>query len=177
MNLSYHIETRGYHNGQYDLTLKCYTKNQLVGYIDYADFQGEPHVQMIKVHNDFRRQGIGREMLIKLQKSYPDIQIEMGTLTDDGERLITSMSQKKIYNKDVLEKMKKLKDVKEKIEKYHQIMVDVDDHKGTPEHESKLDNALKVTSDWQDLYDMEWELENYLRDTTPYIKVFESISW
>ena len=90
-NIKYHIDTRGVHHGQSDLTLQAFDEegNQ-VGYITYSEFEDSPSVQMIKVHRNYRRRGIATAMLKKLQSLYPDVEINLGMSVGSGDKFLSS---------------------------------------------------------------------------------------
>ena len=58
-----------------------------VGTIRYSIFEERPHINMIEVLEDYRRQGIATQMLRYLQGQYPNEEIEWGYLTEDGSAL------------------------------------------------------------------------------------------
>ena len=58
-----------------------------VGTIRYSIFEGRPHISMIEVLEDYRRQGIATQMLRYLQGQYPNEEIVWGYLTEDGSAL------------------------------------------------------------------------------------------
>ena len=58
-----------------------------VGTLRYSIFEGRPHISMIEVLEDYRRQGIATQMLRYLQGQYPDEEIEWGYLMEDGSAL------------------------------------------------------------------------------------------
>lgn len=83
-------EMRDFHHGQSDQTLVATRNGNSVGKIDYSVFEGVPSIQMIEVSEEFRRQGIATEMLKKLQSEFPDVEIDWGSLTEDGAKLYKS---------------------------------------------------------------------------------------
>lgn len=91
-SLTFRIENNDFHHGQSDRRLVAFRDGQEVGHIDFSDYQGEPAVKFISVPNN-RREGIGSAMVQELQRHYPDVEINMGGTTDDGEALLRSMPQ------------------------------------------------------------------------------------
>ena len=75
------------HNGQIDMLMQAVRGELTVGTIRYSIFEGRPHISMIEVLEDYRRQGIATQMLRYLQGQYPDEEIEWGYLTEDGSAL------------------------------------------------------------------------------------------
>ena len=79
---------RGYHDNQSDNSIVAIVDGEVAGFLDYSEYRGEIHVQMIEVDKNFRRQGIGTALLKELDKEYPEVEIEYGMETADGARLI-----------------------------------------------------------------------------------------
>lgn len=80
-------EALGAHNGQIDMLMQAVCGELTVGTLRYNIFEGRPHISMIEVLEDYRRQGIATQMLRYLQGQYPDEEIEWGYLTEDGSAL------------------------------------------------------------------------------------------
>lgn len=68
MDLRMVNECTGYHHGQTDCTIRAYSEDRLVGYLSYAEFQGETFIQHIEVAEDMRRQGIATQLYNELKK-------------------------------------------------------------------------------------------------------------
>lgn len=77
----------GAHNGQIDMLMQAVRGELTVGTLRYSIFEGRPHISMIEVLEDYRRQGIATQMLRYLQGQYPDEEIEWGYLTEDDSAL------------------------------------------------------------------------------------------
>ena len=77
----------GAHNSQIDMLMQAVRGELTVGTLRYSIFEGRPHISMIEVLEDYRRQGIATQMLHYLQGQYPDEEIEWGYLTEDGSAL------------------------------------------------------------------------------------------
>lgn len=75
------------HNGQIDMLMQAVRGELTAGTLRYNIFEGRPHISMIEVLEDYRRQGIATQMLRYLQGQYPDEEIEWGYLTEDGSAL------------------------------------------------------------------------------------------
>ncbi len=75
------------HNGQIDMLMQAVRGELTVGTIRYSIFEERPHINMIEVLEDYRRQGIATQMLRYLQGQYPNEEIEWGYLTEDGSAL------------------------------------------------------------------------------------------
>ena len=79
---------RGYHHSQSDDSIIAYIGDEMAGYIDYSEYQGAVHIQMVSVKKEFRRQGVAVAMLRELDRLYPDIEIDTGMTTPDGTKLL-----------------------------------------------------------------------------------------
>jgi hypothetical protein len=165
--LTFKTDSRGYHSGQSDLTLRAYDGAEEVGHIDYSVYNGEPHVQMISVPRRKRR-GYGTAMVHQLQSEFPDVEINMGGLTDDGAALLGSIPQDVIHNPAYQEKQQRLAQVKAKLAQY-QTVADAFDADPTEDNRQKL---LRLT-DWNDLHQEEWELEQALDRLQPAKRLFK----
>ena len=75
------------HHGQIDMLMQAVRGELTVGTLRYSIFEERPHISMIEVLEDYRRQGIATQMLRYLQGQYPDEEIEWGYLTEDGSAL------------------------------------------------------------------------------------------
>ncbi len=80
-------EALGAHSGQIDRLMQAVRGELTVGTLRYSIFEERPHISMIEVLEDYRRQGIATQMLRYLQGQYPDEEIEWGYLTEDGSAL------------------------------------------------------------------------------------------
>ena len=80
-------EALGAHSGQIDMLMQAVRGELTVGTLRYNIFEERPHISMIEVLEDYRRQGIATQMLRYLQGQYPDEEIEWGYLTEDGSAL------------------------------------------------------------------------------------------
>lgn len=75
------------HHGQIDMLMQAVRGELTVGTIRYSIFEGRPHISMIEVLEDYRRQGIATQMLRYLQGQYLNEEIVWGYLTEDGSAL------------------------------------------------------------------------------------------
>jgi GNAT superfamily N-acetyltransferase len=169
------IEVRGSQSGQMDLTLTFWQSREVVGYINYSVYQGEVHIQMIKVSPDHRRKGIGSEMLRALQREYPDTEIDVGSLTDDGAGLIGAMQTRHIPNGDVASQQSELDRIRAQLADYQQRHEDLVASQSDPGFdERRLAFIDEVTDSWNDLASREWELMQEIGDRQPTKRIFES---
>jgi ribosomal protein S18 acetylase RimI-like enzyme len=61
-------ECTGHHNQQTDCVLKAYLDDRLVGYLSYAVFEGDSHIQHVEVAKDMHRQGIATQLFRRLEE-------------------------------------------------------------------------------------------------------------
>ena len=166
--LTFKTDSRGYSHGQSDLTLRAYDNGEEVGHIDYSVYNGEPHVQMIAVPRKKRR-GYATAMVHQLQSEFPDTEIDMGGLTDDGSALLASIPQDVIHNAEYREKLQRLEQVKAELARYGEM---ADAFHANPTDHARQEIAL-VANHWSDLHDTEWELEQALDDLQPSKRLFK----
>ena len=76
-------ECTGSHSGQRDCVIKAQSGDRLVGYLSYAEFQGETFIQHVEVAEDMRRLGIAT-MLYDALKQEADGGIRHTNSTPDG---------------------------------------------------------------------------------------------
>src|ERR1041385_6071438 len=110
--LTFRTDARGTSKGQTDLTLYAFDDGEYVGHFDYSIWRDEVSVQMIEVPDDKRRRGYGTAMVHELQAKYPDTEINMGGLTDDGGKLLASIPQQVTDNPVYQAKARRLEQVK-----------------------------------------------------------------
>ena len=96
--ITFHDEMRGYHHSQADLTLSIEDNGEYCGRIDYSVYEKEPQVQFISVPENKARKGYATKLVLKLQSKFPDTEIDMGGLTDDGSKLLATIPQRTISN-------------------------------------------------------------------------------
>jgi hypothetical protein len=89
-DLAFSLIHRDYHHGQHDYTLVARDGVEVVGRIDFSDFESTPHIEMISVPKR-TREGIATAMLKDLQKRYPGKEIQWGMTTRQGEALRKSI--------------------------------------------------------------------------------------
>ena len=88
-----------------------------VGTIRYSIFEGRPHISMIEVLEDYRRQGIATQMLRYLQGQYPNEEIVWGYLTEDGSALYQAVVDEQ-PNPDYLRVQNDLEDITREFDAY-----------------------------------------------------------
>jgi hypothetical protein len=87
----------GGYQGQDNYVLKAYDKDgNVIGKVDYSEYEDIPSVGMIEVPEQYRRQGIAKDLLETLQKRYPNKSIDFGYTTDDGTKLLNKVTTDKV---------------------------------------------------------------------------------
>lgn len=172
MEIKFKISHQDYHNGQHEMILYAHHNNDVVGYIKYAEFENVPSIHMIKVLPEFNRRGIGTKMVRYLQKEYPETEIELGMLTSDGHKLISSMPTKEIPNGDIPDKIKRLKAIRKKLEDYEKKSKEIYNQKTS---QDRKDELMASFDDWNDLHDEEYDLNQSIRGKKPTKRIFEHI--
>lgn len=103
-------ESLGNHHGQSDLLMIASINNINVGTLEFSIFNDEPYVNMIKVKDQYKRQGIGTMLIKELQRKFPETEIHMGMSTEEGSKFLESIPKKftpnEHYNKLESEKIK-----------------------------------------------------------------------
>ena len=88
-------ELRGYHHGQKDLRLLASdAAGNTVGGIDFSEYDGVPHIDMVMVRDANKRRGAGSQLIDYLAKTYEYKNIKWGMLTDEGAALKRAMDKK-----------------------------------------------------------------------------------
>jgi predicted GNAT family acetyltransferase len=86
-DLTFSEELTGAHHGQKDLVLSAKRKDETIGYIEYSEFEGDPHISHVFVGEGERKKGVGSDLIKKLQEDYPNKEIKWGMLTPEGTAL------------------------------------------------------------------------------------------
>lgn len=94
-------ESTDAYDGQVNMIKKALVNGNIVGYLTYSIYEDKPHIQMIEVSSDYRRQGIATKLLKSLQKDFPGVSIDTGWRTPDGVELFNRVS-KEVPNQEYL---------------------------------------------------------------------------
>lgn len=167
------VEARGFHNGQEDLTLKFFVGRDVIGWIDYVLFDGEVSVQMIHVEPQYRRKGFGTEMLRNLQHRYPDTELDLGILTDDGAALIGSMKSREEPNGNISALLAERSALETKIASYHAAHDELMTHVGEPGFDALRDKFIEDVADWNDCHDRIAEIDAEIGNQRETKRIFE----
>lgn len=142
------------HNGQIDMLMQAVRGELTVGTIRYSIFEERPHISMIEVLEDYRRQEIATKMLRYLQGQYPNQEIEWGYLTEDGSVLYRAVVDEQ-PNPEYQKAKTDLEDITRLYDGYVQRM----DNGGI------LSQA--EAADMDDLEDIQYRLEKELDELRP----------
>ena len=142
------------HHGQIDMLMQAVRGELTVGTIRYSIFEGRPHISMIEVLEDYRRQGIATQMLRYLQGQYPNEEIVWGYLTEDGSALYQAVVDEQ-PNPDYLRVQNDLEDITREFDAYVR----------------RLDGGAILSpqeaADMDDLEDSQYRLEKELEELRP----------
>lgn len=142
------------HHGQIDMLMQAVRGELTVGTIRYSIFEGRPHISMIEVLEDYRRQGIATQMLRYLQGQYPNEEIVWGYLTEDGSALYQAVVDEQ-PNPDYLRAQNDLEDITREFDAYVR----------------RLDGGAILSpqeaADMDDLEDTQYRLEKELEELRP----------
>lgn len=142
------------HHGQIDMLMQAVRGELTVGTIRYSIFEGRPHIGMIEVLEDYRRQGIATQMLRYLQGQYPNEEIVWGYLTEDGSALYQAVVDEQ-PNPDYLRVQNDLEDITREFDAYVR----------------RLDGGAilfpQEAADMDDLEDTQYRLEKELEELRP----------
>ena len=142
------------HHGQIDMLMQAVRGELTVGTIRYSIFEGRPHISMIEVLEDYRRQGIATQMLRYLQGQYPNEEIVWGYLTEDGSALYQAVVDEQ-PNPDYLRVQNDLEDITREFDAYVR----------------RLDGGAILSpqeaADMDDLEDTQYQLEKELEELRP----------
>ncbi len=130
----------------------------MLAYLDFCEFEGVPHVQMLRVDPSARRQGYGSALLRYLQKQYPDTEIDLGMLSQDGSKLISSLQYATITDPDIDKKMRFLARIRDHLEAMYLL---------SPEEIGKRSEEMNR------LHDIERDLESELHGKSASKRIIE----
>jgi GNAT superfamily N-acetyltransferase len=163
--VSFRIESRDGASGQSNLRLIAETAAIRVGRIDYSVYQGEPAIEMVVVHDELRRRGYGRDMVMRLQQEYAETEIRWGLLTEDGAKLYASLAKEFVRDFGYEAKRLELNAVEEKLARYDALGDSF--HALVEPTDGQRAEFFASVADWNDLHDAKDELARYLAFNPP----------
>lgn len=142
------------HNGQIDMLMQAVQGELTIGTIQYSIFEGRPHIAMIEVLEDYRRQGIATQMLRYLQDQYPNEEIVWGYLTEDGSALYQAVVAEQ-PNPDYFQVQNDLEKITQEYDTYVRRM------------DGGAMLSPKEAADMDDLENTQYQLEKELEELRP----------
>ena len=150
----------GYASGETYFTMSYEQDGKIVGTLEYGEYDGEPNVKMIEVEPEYRRKGIATKLLQELQKKYPDAEIDFGMTTDDGTKLLDSITYD-VTDEAVVADRQKLKDLQAELDELQEKLdVLYDTENLTEEQDAELH---RLGDRWQEVYETINKLAKELR--------------
>ena len=146
--LTFHVENVAAYSGQTNHVLRAKTVDGTdVGYLEYAVYQGEPSICMIKVPENMRRKGYGKALMHKLQDMFPDKEINLGMSSQDGQGLIDSLNIQEFPTKDskTFDNYEKLIHEKARLQAIADEFYETKDH--SPEEQAAFDRDMQRFND------------------------------
>ena len=140
----------GYSNDEYYREMQYIQDGKVIGKLNYGEYDGIPSVKMLEVDSEFRRKGIGKKLLQELQKKYNGIEIDFGMTTPDGTSLLENATYE-IENKEVADKLKRIKEIQNKLDEY--------DEGYKNYYDNNLIPPQNYAEDYNELYDEKIKLE------------------
>lgn len=154
----------GYSNDEYYREMQYIQDGKVIGKLNYGEYDGIPSVKMLEVDSEFRRKGIGKKLLQELQKKYNGIEIDFGMTTPDGTSLLENATYE-IENKEVADKLKRIKEIQNKLDEY--------DEGYKNYYDNNLIPPQNYAEDYNELYDEKRKLEEETwdkKDTKTFVK-------
>lgn len=147
------------HSGQTDWELWARINDELVGVLEYSEFEGVPKVTNIYMAREARRHGIATELVLNLQELYPDHAIEWNySVTKAGSNFYAALPKENVPIEEVLSGQQQLAEVKSTLEDYaRQAKELLEDGQPTSE---QLEKHHQATANWNDLHDLHDDLEH-----------------
>lgn len=95
-----HMDNR---HGENFYELIAYVGNELVGVLEYSEYESNLYVKMLTVADKWKRKGVGTSLLKKLQEMNPKTEIELGYASDEGSKLLKTIEREFVPNKDYID--------------------------------------------------------------------------
>lgn len=149
-----------------------------IGYLDFSVYEDTPYIQMINVKEPYRRKGYATKMIKQLQKQYPNSEIDFGMTTDDGTKLVNSLSFDTKVNIEYDKKVKQAKKLKKWLDEFKEftdkVYQQIDNNE--PIAEKNRLYIVNNTDKWQKYKNKYEELLNWIRENkreTKFVKINE----
>lgn len=111
-NLQIDEEVTDAYSGQTNMKMSAKIGDKVVGTLTYNEYEGTPSIDMIEVEPEYRRQGVATKLVQQLQEKYPNIEINWGTLSEDGANFKNAVTYN-VENIEVKKKQKRLDNQKD----------------------------------------------------------------
>jgi 8-oxo-dGTP pyrophosphatase MutT (NUDIX family) len=152
--LQFQDTNRGYHSDQSDQTLTALMNGKPVGYMEYSVYQDEPSVQWLEVFD--KRKGYGTALLKELQRMYPNVEVDLGMLTDEGGKLIDSVK----FNEQPSEYAAKFDELEKLVQERDKLQQVADEYYARENHtEEEKQGFMRQMENMNNIHDRIWELE------------------
>lgn len=150
----------GYAYDEYYFTMSYTQDGKEVATLEYGVYDDKPNVKMIEVEPEYRRKGIATKLLQELQNKYPDTEIDFGMRTDDGAKLLDSITYD-VTDEAVVADRQKLKDLQAELnELQEKLDILYDTENLTEEQDAELH---RLGDRWQEVYESIHELAKELK--------------
>lgn len=145
-----------------------YDGDDVVGYVNYQlnNNKHEIYIDMIKVDDNYKRQGIATKMLYGLRDQYKDYYVDWGMTTPDGTKLYNKLCK--------TESNPEYENIQKALETCQTLLDDCESKLNNDEwlENSSQQQIDKVGHRWEKLYDKKRDLEDKLQDIREYITVW-----
>lgn len=149
------------HSGEIFMKTTAHHGDEEIGYVEYSEYDGVPHIQYIETNEKFRGQGVATKLMQELQRQYPDKAIDFGMTTPDGTKLLDAITYK-VENKQIKQKKKLLNKYKSELEVLQSKLDELYDIPNPTE--SQIQETTKIGDRWDEVYGKVRQYENALRD-------------
>lgn len=145
-----------------------YDGDDVVGYVNYQlnNNKHEIYIDMIKVDDNYKRQGIATKMLYRLRDEYKDYYVDWGMTTPDGTKLYNKLCKTELNPE--------YENIQKALETCQTLLDDCESKLNNDEwlENSSQQQIDKVGHLWEKLYDKKRDLEDKLEDMRQYITVW-----
>lgn len=142
------------YSGQVNMKMEAKIGDNVIGTLTYNEYEGKPNIDMIEVKPEYRRQGIATKLVQQLQEKYPNIEINWGTLLEDGANFKNAVTYN-VENTEVKRKQTRLNNINKRLAEY-----DAKSNQGTLTNEE--------INQYNRLYDTKTRLEEELYNQKDY---------
>ena len=153
-------EVTGIYGDEFYKKMTLYSGDEQLGYIEYSVVDDEPYIQMIQVPENQRRKGYATELVKRLQREYPNKEINFGMMTREGSKLYKSLPKRIEVNPEYDAMKKKLQDSNKKLKKYEKILNQVTGEETGKEQE----RIIKAADGWQEEHSKNQEYRDWLEN-------------